>query len=111
MDTVLVIEDKESMAEMLKETLESEGYRVISAGDGAEGIKYLREDRIDLILTDLKLPKKDGIDILKTAKEENQLIPVIVMTAFGSVETAVAAMKAGAFDFITNPLILITSLC
>jgi len=57
MDTVLVIEDKESMAEMLKETLESEGYRVISAGDGAEGIRYLREDRIDLILTDLKLPK------------------------------------------------------
>lgn len=103
MDTVLVIEDKESMAEMLKETLESEGYRVVSAGDGAEGIRYLREDRIDLILTDLKLPKKDGIDILKTAKEENQLIPVIVMTAFGSVETAVAAMKAGAFDFITKP--------
>jgi DNA-binding NtrC family response regulator len=103
MDTVLVIEDKESMAEMLKETLESEGYRVISARDGAEGMKYLREDRIDLILTDLKLPKKDGIDVLKTAKEENQLIPVIVMTAFGSVETAVAAMKAGAFDFITKP--------
>lgn len=103
METILVIEDKESMAEMLKETLEAEGYNVISAGDGMEGIRRLKEERIDLVLTDLKLPKKSGIDILKAAKEENQLVPVIVMTAFGSVEIAVEAMKAGAFDFITKP--------
>jgi DNA-binding NtrC family response regulator len=103
METILVVEDKESMSEMLKETLESEGYRVISARDGMEGIRHLKEDRIDLVLTDLKLPKKDGIDILKASKEKNQLIPVIVMTAFGSVETAVTAMKVGAFDFITKP--------
>jgi DNA-binding NtrC family response regulator len=103
METILVIEDKESMAEMLKETLEAEGYNVISAGDGMEGIRCLKEERIDLVLTDLKLPQKSGIDILKAAKEENQLMPVIVMTAFGSVEIAVEAMKAGAFDFITKP--------
>ncbi len=103
METILVVEDKESMAEMLKETLESEGYKVISARDGMEGVRHLKEDRIDLVLTDLKLPKKDGIDILKSSKEENQLIPVIVMTAYGSVEIAVAAMKEGAFDFITKP--------
>jgi DNA-binding NtrC family response regulator len=103
METILVVEDKESMAQMLKETIESEGYRVIPAKDGVEGIKYLKEGRIDLVLTDLKLPKKDGIDVLKASKEENQLIPVIVMTAYGSVETAVAAMKEGAFDFITKP--------
>lgn len=103
METILVIEDKESMAEMLKETLEAEGYSVISAGDGMEGIRRLKEERIDLVLTDLKLPKKSGIDILKAVKEENQLVPVIVMTAFGSVEIAVEAMKAGAFDFITKP--------
>lgn len=103
METILVIEDKESMAEMLKETLEAEGYNVISAGDGMEGIRRLKEERIDLVLTDLKLPKKSGIDILKAVKEENQLVPVIVMTAFGSVEIAVEAMKAGAFDFITKP--------
>lgn len=103
MDTILVVEDKESMAEMLRETLESEGYRVVSAGSGAEGIGYLKESRIDLVLTDLKLPQNNGIDILKASKEENQLRPVIIMTAFGSVETAVAAMKEGAFDFITKP--------
>jgi len=102
-ETILVVEDKESMAQMLKDTLESEGYEVISAKTGTEGLKYLRESGIDLVLTDLKLPEKDGIEILRTSKEENQLTPVIVMTAFGSVETAVQAMKEGAFDFITKP--------
>ncbi len=103
METILVVEDKESMSEMLKETLESEGYRVISARDGLEGIRYLKECRVDLVLTDLKLPPKNGIDILKASKEENPLRPVIIMTAYGSVETAVTAMKKGAFDFITKP--------
>lgn len=103
METILIVEDKESMAEMLRETLESEGYGIISATDGAEGIKLLKENRIDLVLTDLKLPQKNGIEVLKASKEENQLIPVIVMTAFGSIEIAVDAMKAGAFDFITKP--------
>ena len=103
METILVVEDKESMAQMLKDTLESEGYRAIFARDGAEGERYLKENRIDLVLTDLKLPVKDGLAILRTSKEENQLVPVIIMTAFGSVETAVKAMKEGAFDFITKP--------
>jgi len=103
METILVVEDKESMAAMLKETLEAEGYRVIPARDAAKGIKYLKDGRIDLVLTDLKLPDKNGIDVLKASKEENHLTPVIVMTAFGSVEAAVSAMKEGAFDFITKP--------
>jgi two-component system response regulator AtoC len=103
METILVVEDKDSMAEMLKETLESEGYKVISALDGTEGMRYLKGERIDLVLTDVKLPQKSGIDILKASKEENQLIPVIVMTAYGSIEIAVEAMKMGAFDFITKP--------
>ncbi len=103
METILIIEDKESMADMLRQTLESEGYTVVSAHDGREGIKYLKEGTIDLVLTDLKLPGMDGIEVLKASKEENQLRPVIIMTAFGSIETAVAAMKSGAFDFITKP--------
>ncbi len=77
--------------------------RTITAKDGPEGIKKIKENRIDLVLTDLKLPRKNGIDVLMAAKEENPLMPVIVMTAFGSVETAVLAMKEGAFDFITKP--------
>jgi DNA-binding NtrC family response regulator len=103
METILVAEDKESMAAMLKETLESEGYGVLVARDGPEGIRLLREHKVDLVLTDLKLPKKTGIDVLRFSKEENHLRPVIIMTAFGSVETAVEAMKGGAFDFITKP--------
>jgi two-component system response regulator AtoC len=103
METILVVEDKESMVKMLKDALEAEGYSVISARDGMDGIRCLKESRIDLVLTDLKLPGKNGIDVLKASKEENQFMPVIVMTAYGSVETAVTAMKEGAFDFITKP--------
>jgi two-component system response regulator AtoC len=103
MQTVLLVEDKESMARMLKETLESEGYRSIIARDGIEGIRLLKENHVDLVLSDLKLPKKDGIEVLKASKAENPLAPVIMMTAFGTVETAVTAMKEGAFDFITKP--------
>jgi two-component system response regulator AtoC len=102
-DTILVIEDKESMLDMLRQTLESEGYKVICAKDGAEGIKKLVDERIGLVLTDLKLPKKDGFDVLKAVKEENPILPVIVMTAFGTIETAVKAVKEGAYDFLTKP--------
>lgn len=101
--TVLIVEDKESMALMLKETLESEGYRTILAMDGDEGIARIKEDSSDMVLTDLKLPGRDGLEVLRASKDENPLRPVIVMTAFGSVETAVTAMKEGAFDFITKP--------
>ena len=102
-DTILVIEDKESMLDMLKQTLEAEGYQVIPARDGAEGIKKLSDERIGLVLTDLKLPKKDGFEVLKAVKEDNPLLPVIVMTAFGTIETAVKAVKDGAYDFLTKP--------
>ncbi len=104
MGKILVVEDKKSMAEMLQETLELEGHEVIIAGDGADGIKKLKGDKVDLVLTDLKLPKKNGMEVLKFSKKNNPLIPVIVMTAFGSVDTAVNAMKMGAYDFITKPL-------
>jgi len=104
MEKILVIEDKDSMARMLKETLELEGFEVATAADGAEGINKGCEGGFDLVITDLRLPKKDGLEVLKALKDENPLIPVIVMTAFGSVETAVKAMKLGAYDFITKPL-------
>ncbi len=103
MDTILVIEDKESMLDMLKQTLEAEGYQVIPARDGAEGIKKLTDERIGLVLTDLKLPKKDGFEVLKVVREDNPLLPVIVMTAFGTIEIAVKAVKQGAHDFLTKP--------
>jgi len=104
MEKILVVEDKESLAQMLRETLELEGYEVIVASDGAEGIKRIKDSKVDLVLTDMKLPKKDGLAVLKASKGENTLIPVIVMTAFGTVETAVNAMKMGAYDFVSKPL-------
>lgn len=104
METILIIEDKESMAQMLKQALELEGYEVIIARDGVEGIKRIKDSRIDVVLTDLKLPKKDGLEVLKASREENPLVPVIVMTAYATIEHAVNAMKLGAYDFITKPL-------
>ncbi len=103
METILIVEDKDSMAQMLKETMETEGYHSLIAKDGAEGIKRIRENKIDVVLTDLKLPKKDGMEVLRAAKEENPLLPVILMTAYGSVDVAVRAIKEGASDFITKP--------
>ncbi len=104
MGKILVVEDKASLAQMLKETLELEGYEVEVAADGADGVKKIKAGTADLVLTDLKLPKKNGLEVLKASKNENPMTPVIVMTAYGSVETAVNAMKLGAFDFITKPL-------
>ncbi len=104
MNTILVVEDKAPLAEMLKETLELEGYEVTIARDGADGIKRIKTGKADLVLTDLKLPKKNGLEVLKASKNEDPRTPVIVMTAYGSVETAVNAMKQGAYEFITKPL-------
>lgn len=103
METILIVEDKDSMAKMLQETMETVGYHPLIAKDGIEGIRKIRENKIDLVLTDLKLPKKDGMEVLRAAKEENPMLPVIMMTAFGTVDVAVQAIKEGAFDFITKP--------
>ena len=104
MEKILIVEDKDSLAQMLKETLEFGGYEVVTASDGAEGIERVKDSNADVVITDMKLPKKNGLEVLKASKNENPLVPVIVMTAFGSVETAVNAMKLGAYDFITKPL-------
>lgn len=103
MDTLLIIEDKESMLRMLTELFKEEGMNVFTARDGPEALKKIKDEKIDVILTDLKLPSMDGITILKEVKAIDSSIPVIVMTAYGSIETAVNAMKLGATDFITKP--------
>lgn len=103
METILIVEDKDSMSQMLRETLETAGYCPVIARDGNEGIKKIREERFSLVLTDLKIPRKDGMAVLMAAREENPSMPVIMMTAFGSVDMAVKAIKEGAFDFITKP--------
>ena len=102
-ELILVIEDKKSMAEMLARTLEAEGYKAITAASGEEGVQKALKEKADLVLTDLKLPAMSGLDVLKRLKERRPFLPVIMMTAFGSIETAVEAVKAGAYDFLTKP--------
>lgn len=103
MPSILVIDDKESMRGMLAETLTGEGYDVDTAADGRTGINRAREKKFDVVLTDLKLPEMDGIAVLSQLKEADPDLAVIVMTAFGTIETAVEAMKLGAIDFIAKP--------
>jgi DNA-binding NtrC family response regulator len=103
MPTILVVDDKDSMRNMLTETLMEEGYRVDSASDGKQAMDLVRNKSYDLVLTDLKMPNVDGLSVLSDIKETEPDTSVIVMTAYGTVETAVEAMKQGAYDFITKP--------
>ena len=103
MQSILIVEDRQSMADMLRATLEGEGFRAVPAGSVGAAFKKLKEEKIDLVLTDLKLPGKSGIEVLKASRQGDTLRPVIVMTAYGSVEGAVEAMRLGAYDFITKP--------
>jgi DNA-binding NtrC family response regulator len=100
MERILIVEDKDGLRRMLRQTLEAAGYPVAEAADGAEAARKLAEGRYDLVVTDLKLPKRDGLQVLKAAREADPESQVIVMTAYGSVATAVQAMKEGAFDYI-----------
>jgi DNA-binding NtrC family response regulator len=104
MPDILVVEDKESLRAMLRTTLEGRGYTVEEAGDAYEARRRLLASRYLVVLTDLKLPAGSGFDVLKAALEADPEMPVIVMTAFGTVEDAVQAMKQGAVDFLTKPV-------
>lgn len=105
MKRLLIVEDKESLALMLKETVESDGLEAEVMGNGSEAVRRLATGvRYVAVVTDLRLPGADGIAVLKQAKENDPDCPVIVMTAFGTIENAVEAMKLGAFDFIQKPV-------
>jgi DNA-binding NtrC family response regulator len=106
MATILIVEDEAKMRRLLELNLGDDGFTTFSAEDAETGLKLLRENPIDLILTDLKLPGMNGLDFLQTIKRQNGALPVVVMTAFGSVETAVEAMKAGASDYVLKPFSL-----
>lgn len=103
MNTVLVVDDKEMMRDSVGSTLQRAGLRVATANDGEGALALIARRRPDALITDLKMPGLGGIDLLEKVKQIDDDLPVIVMTAFGSVETAVKAMKLGAFDYITKP--------
>lgn len=103
MDKILVVDDERSMRDFLSIMLKKAGYDVTTAIDGDEAVKILHKDIFDLVITDLKMPKVDGLQVLKTVKELSPDTVVIVITAFASTETTVEAMKEGAYDYITKP--------
>src|SRR6202451_2584362 len=104
MEPLLLVEDKAELRAMLRKALERSGYAVDEAPDGTTAVAKLHARRYLLILTDLKLPGCSGLDVLRESKQADPTIPVILITAFGSIEEAVTAMKEGAFDFIQKPV-------
>jgi DNA-binding NtrC family response regulator len=105
MARILIVEDKDSLRSMLEEMLKAEGLTVAGVGNGSEAVERLRRgERVDLVLTDWRLPGADGLAVLDAAIALDPTLPVLVMTAYGSIETAVEAMKHGAADFITKPV-------
>ena len=100
---ILVIDDERAIRKALSEILTFEGFTVDEAADGEEGIKKIKENNYDCILCDIKMPKKDGIEVLQIAKAEKPDTPFIVISGHGNIETAVDAVKKGAFDYISKP--------
>lgn len=101
---ILVVEDRESLRRMLERALQQEGYEVSVCADGEQATRKLAAESFDLVLTDLKLPGMSGIEVLRTSREAHPGLPVVVLTAFGTVGTAVEAMKLGAADFLEKPV-------
>ncbi|MBW2637262.1 MAG: sigma-54-dependent Fis family transcriptional regulator [Deltaproteobacteria bacterium] len=97
---ILVVDDDQGMREFLEIMLTREGYDVSSAGDGNDALKLCKKNRFDLVITDLKMPKVDGIDVLKAIKENSPETMVILITAYASGDTAIAAMNEGAYDYL-----------
>lgn len=100
---LLIVDDKDSMRSLLHAAFVEKGYNITTAADGKEAIELIKERAFDVVITDLKMPRKDGIDVLKAAKAVSTDTEVIVMTAFGTMEKAVEAMRLGAHDFIAKP--------
>ena len=103
MRDILVVEDNDGLREVLTEALATENYSVAQASSAEEGIEKLKQTAFDIVITDLKLPEGDGISVLEAAKAEKPDCDVIIITAYGTVDKAVDAMKKGAVDFITKP--------
>ena len=100
---ILVVDDEIKMRRVLQMILQKEGYEIVTSKDGREALQKVEEENFDLVLTDMKMPGLSGIDLLKKIRESDKEIPVIMITAYGTVETAVKAMKEGAYDYLLKP--------
>ena len=105
-ESILIVDDEPSMRMALSESLESCGYEICVSGDGADALKRFRNDRFKIVITDMRMPKMSGMEVLRGIKRVSPQTPVIVITAYGTVNTAIEAMKEGASDFIMKPFSL-----
>src|SRR5215212_2272339 len=102
-ETLLLIDDDSAIQEVLADRLESLGYRVLTAANGREGLALLEKEGPQLILLDIEMPGMNGLEVLKEIRKRENEVTVVMITAYGTVERAVQAMKEGAYDFITKP--------
>src|SRR6202453_1027518 len=100
---VLIVDDEPNLRKILAAQLSRDGYDVMTAEDGEQGLATLRDHHIDLVVTDLKMPKVDGMQLLREALRLDPDLPIVMITAHGTVDTAVEALKIGAFDYLTKP--------
>ena len=103
MDTILIIDDEKGLLEVLNVVFRKEGYEVKTAASGPEALDILNNNSVDLVITDIRMPHLSGMEILRYVKENQPEVPVIVITAYGSIQQAVEALKAGALDYIVKP--------
>ncbi len=103
MANILIIDDEQAIRKTLTEILRYEGYKIDEAADGEEGLRKFSDTAYDLVLCDVKMPKMDGIEFLEKSRAINSDVPIIVISGHGNIETAVEAVKKGAFDFISKP--------
>ncbi len=103
MASILIIDDEKAIRKTLSEILSYEGYKIDEAADGEEGLKKFSNAAYDVVLCDIKMPKLDGIEFLEKAREINADVPIIVISGHGNIDTAVEAVKKGAFDYISKP--------
>ena len=104
MKNILIIDDERSIRNALKEILEFEGFNVVDAEDGESGLSIMKQQSIDLVFCDIKMPKMDGVEVLEQILQYHECLPVVMISGHGTIETAVEAIKKGAFDFIEKPL-------
>jgi DNA-binding NtrC family response regulator len=103
LNIILIVDDELNMRLVLQAMLKKEGYEVAAASDGLEAMKILKTGPVDVVVTDLKMPNLDGLGLLDRMIREYPSVPVIIITAHGTVATAVDALKKGAFDYISKP--------
>ena len=102
--SILIVDDEDAQRSILKGYLEKKGYKIFSASSGTEGIDVVQNNLIDIVLSDYKMPDKTGLEVLEEVKQINPEISFVILTAYGTIENAVKAMRLGAFDYISKPV-------